>query len=67
MKTFVIWSIENYFWYEIEQLMFDFKVKIFSLYSCISGTYNYYHTIAIGYGTAGGISFFPPIEDSYEI
>lgn len=67
MKTFVIWSIENYFWYEIEQLTFDFEVKLFSLYACIHGNYNYYQTVAIGYGSAGVTSFFPPIEDSYEI
>lgn len=48
-------------------LTFDFEVKLFSLYGSIHGQYNIYQTVAIGYGTSGGISFFPPIEDSYEI
>ena len=31
MKTYVTWSIENYFWNKIEQLMFNFKVEYFFL------------------------------------
>ena len=32
MKTYVTWSIENYFWNKIEQLMFDFAPKLLVFY-----------------------------------
>ena len=48
--------------------MFDFKVKIFSLYAGIHNEPdNQYETMAIGNGIRGIVSFFSPEKDKYEV
>lgn len=47
--------------------MFDFEVKLFSLYGAIQGDYNYYETVAIGNGRGGIVSFFSPEKDDYTV
>ena len=48
--------------------MFDFKVKIFSLYAGIHDEpSNKYETVAIGQGNGGIVAFFSSEKDVYSI